>query len=175
MTLRISIVVAVMAVMAAAVAIVAVAGEDEEEAVGEARVTLEDLAFLAGSWTSSDGTFEEHWLPPAGGTMAAVSRMVRKGATVLYELSAIETGEDGQLVLRIRHFGPGLVPSPEEADGPLSWPLLESGEGRVVFEEPDRVFPRRVVYRLVTPNSMEVRLEGERDGEPRVITFQFTR
>ena len=146
------------------------AGEEEKPAVP----AVADLAWLAGSWRAgneSDG-FEEHWLPAAGGTMAAVSRNIHGGKTGLYELSAIEPGEGGRPVLRIRHFGPGLAPWKSEAEGTPAWPLLSAKKGEAVFEDPAREFPRRIVYRLVE-DDLVARLEPAEGAKNRPLEFRL--
>lgn len=145
--------------------------EPEEEAAGEEpapRATIADLAWLAGAWRMEhDGQrFDEHWLPPAGGTMAAVSRASSAAGTSLYELSAIEPGEGGALVLRIRHFSPGLVPWNSEAKGPGEWTLVRCQSQEAVFENPALPFPRSISYRIDADGVLVARL-APAEGSPR--------
>jgi len=132
-----------------------------------------DLGWLAGSWQTvqEDGSvWEEHWLPPRGGTSVAVTRWVKGRNTMLYELSAIEQGEKGP-VLRLRHFGPGLVPWRNEIDGPETWPFKSAKEKEIIFEDPKKDFPRRMVYRRPSDEVLVARLEGEE----REVEFRFKR
>jgi hypothetical protein len=71
---------------------------------------LASLDWLIGSWTGSVGenSIEEVWLPPVGGAMAGLFRWSKGGQVYLYELMTLEEAE-GSVVLKIKHFGPGLM------------------------------------------------------------------
>jgi hypothetical protein len=141
---------------------------------------LAGLAWLEGHWRSGgEDAFDETWLPAGGGSMAAVSRLVHGGKANLYELSAIEETDAG-LVLRIRHFGPGLEPWKSEAEATPTWALSKSAPNEVVFEDATRDFPRRISYRREAgsagkPDALVARLEGSKDGKPREMEFRLTR
>ncbi len=162
------------AALAVALSLAAAAVSREEDAP---KASVDDLAWLAGRWEEREGAgsaFEEWWLPPAGKTMAAVSRQVEGGATKMYELSAIEA--DGEsLVLVIRHFGAGLAPWKSEAAGAGRWRLVEAGKRSAAFEDPVHDFPRRIAYAAGKGDTLEVTLEGERDGHPSRMQFTFRR
>lgn len=49
--------------------------------------------------------------------------------------------------------------------------LLTLTEDEVVFENLQHDFPHRVAYRLERPDTLLSRIEGQRDGAPRVINF----
>ena len=174
-------VVAVAVAFAAALAPLVVAEDAPAPTpVPASKPTLADLAWLAGSCrVASDGeTFDETWLPPLGDGMVAVSRSVVGGVTKLVELSAIEATDAG-IVLRIRHFGPGLTPWKKDAGGAESWPLEAVRGTEAAFTEPSRKFPRTVRYRREPgaagkPDVLTARLEGE-GGPPGGLEFRFER
>jgi hypothetical protein len=139
---------------------------------GAVAPSLEDLSFLEGAWEGEhEGTFmREVWDPARGDAMVGHFMIVQDGHAGLYELFTVERQEDGGLVLRLRHFGWGLEPWASEASGPLSMPLREAAEGRAVFEDPERDFPRRVVY-SVEGERLTVRLEpGEGSEREEIVT-----
>jgi hypothetical protein len=151
----------------------------EEPGTKKPAATLADLAWLEGSWRSTDGKeiFDEIWTGPEGGSMAAVSRSVEDGRTGMYELSTIETTPTGP-VLRIRHFGAGLEPWKSEAAGTPSWPLAKLAGKEVLFEDPSRDFPRSILYRRETGKDGDVlvaRLEGKRGDKPVEMEFRLAR
>jgi hypothetical protein len=156
-------------VVLAAAAAAVLAGEESKRPTGVA-----GLAWLAGAWNSEDGgvAFDEHWLAPRGDAMYAVSRMVEGTATKLCELSAIEDATDGTW-LRIRHYSRSLEPWKMDAAGPLSMRMVQSSEGRAVFEDEKREFPRRIVYSR-EGDVLTARLEGTRDGKPADEEFKLT-
>ena len=135
------------------------------------------LGWLAGDWTmeAEGSTWDEHWLAPRGDAVLAVSRMVssKDGTTRLCELTAIEQTADGP-VLRLRHFSRSLEPWKSEAEGPITMKLAEQGERKVVFEAPEREFPKRLTYER-EGDVLVAKLEGEHDGKPAGNTFRFRR
>jgi hypothetical protein len=135
--------------------------------------TPDDLAWMAGTWRSEEGPmhFEEHWTAPWGGGLYAVSRGLSDGETTLVELSEITTTDAG-LVLRLRHFQPGLKPWESEKDGPLEWQLEELAENRAVFVDEAQDFPKRVIYERKA-DVLHAILEGERDGAPVRMAFEL--
>jgi hypothetical protein len=159
---------------AALVAVAALGPGFAAEGEGK-KATVADLAWMTGSWCSEHGgdRYEEHWLPPAGGSMAAVFRAVEGGKPDMYEISAVETGEDGRPVLRIRHFGPGLVPWKSEAEKTPSWPLASTAKDEAVFEDPAADFPRRIVYRLADASTLAVKLEPAPGSKRQPMEFRL--
>lgn len=139
-------------------------------------MNLEDLSWLAGRWRMAEGDtlWEEHWGAPAGDGMIGMTRWVQDGRTRLIELNFIRE-EAGEVVLRLRHFGVILEIPESEWSGPMEWTLRETAEGRAVFEDPERTFPRRIVYERLRDDLLSARLEGLNEGEPAVTEFRFRR
>lgn len=137
--------------------------------------TLDGLAFLAGAWeTEQDGeSMREVWDRPRGDAMVGHFSMVAEEEAVLYELLVIELDETGP-VMHLRHFGRGLEPWASEAAGPLTMRLTDLGEHRAVFEDPERSFPRRVVYTR-EGDGLRVDLEPASDADREGITISFER
>lgn len=139
---------------------------------------LAALSWMTGSWirTEGDEIFEETWLPPAGGTMAAVSRMRDEARTAMFELSAIAPGPDGVLVLMVRHFDAALTPWASEAGGPGRWTLSAHGARSATFTDPQRDFPRSIIYRSESEDVLEAELRGVEAGEhTRSVVLSFVR
>jgi hypothetical protein len=57
--------------------------------------TVEDLTWMAGYWTGSDGAVEELWLAPAAGMMVGIHRDIRNNERAFFEYLRIETRSDG--------------------------------------------------------------------------------
>lgn len=134
--------------------------------------TLADVAFIAGRWRGEmdGGATEEWWSPASGDNMLGMFRYVKDGKAVFYELMSIERTEEGP-VLRLRHFGPGLV-AWEEKDGATSWPLVELSPGRAVFELPDG--RKRLVFHRGGPAALTVSLDELRNGAWTSQPFAYT-
>jgi len=164
---------------AAAVLVVGgIVGAAGVEASGEETPTkgVAALGWLAGDWTTQEGplTWDEHWLAPRGDAVFAVSRMVssKDDTTRLCELTAIEQTAEGP-VLRLRHFSRSLEPWKSEAAGPMTMKLAEQGERKIVFEAPERDFPKKLSY-VREGDVLTARLEGEQNGKPSEHVFKFT-
>jgi hypothetical protein len=161
----------VVAVLAAVLPLVALQAEEEEAA---AAPTIEDLAWLAGTWRNEEGfmPFEETWTAPWGGTMAAVSRGLKEGKTSMVELSSIEP-HDGTLHLHLRHFEGGLKPWASEKDA-LVWTLAESKPNRAVFRNESRPFPREIIYER-DGDTLQAILAGVQGGRETRMGFDLKR
>jgi len=128
---------------------------------------LTSLTWLSGCWAAEGGEpgSVEHWLPPAGGTMLGLSRMVKKGRTVEHEFLQIRANAEGRLVYI-------ALPSGQKE---TTFTLASATEGAVTFENPQHDFPQRVIYRLLPGPRLAARIEGLRNGVPRGIDFPMKR
>jgi hypothetical protein len=130
------------------------------------------FAWLTGTWRHEEGDEVcDEWWSEAADTQFGAFRWRTGGKTRFLELFAIERTDAG-IALRLRHFGPGMVPL--EAEGPLEWRLAEARENEAVFENSALDFPRRVHYHRVGDTELACRIEGvSKDGEPRSHAFRF--
>jgi hypothetical protein len=137
-----------------------VVAQDSRPAV---RASIDDLAWLAGDWSMSDGArqIEERWISPAGGAMLAVSRTVRGGRMVEFEFLRIVQQAD-----RLAYIAqPGGRP-------PTEFVLTELTNRRATFENPAHDFPKMIQYTLRPDGTLEARVS---DGAQKAQTFTFTR
>lgn len=137
---------------------------------------LDSVAWLAGSWIGErDGDpLEETWFPPADGTMVGLFRWLKDGEVYLYELLSFEETGDG-LVLKVKHFRPGLVGLEEKGEWAL-FDLVGVEDGKAVFaERGDEVERSKVTYRAEGEDGMVGTFEEVRDGRPVVLTFRYER
>ncbi|MGD8319837.1 MAG: DUF6265 family protein [Gemmatimonadota bacterium] len=96
--------------------------------------TLSSVAWLAGHWKGEGlgGVAEETWLPPAGGAMAGVFRLVDADGVRFYEMVTL-VEEAGSLVMRLKHFDPALV-GWEERAATVTFPLLRVAPDTLWFD-----------------------------------------
>lgn len=132
-----------------------------------ASADLDELTWLAGCWSSTDGEAGsgEVWTAPAGGSMLGLARTVRDGRTVAVEFLQIRERDDGTAELI-------ALPS---GQGETRFRLLESSSRHVLFENPDHDFPQRVSYRLDAPGHLSAAIEGEESGRTRRVSFPLRR
>jgi hypothetical protein len=129
--------------------------------------TLESFAGLSGCWERTDksGTmFSEMWMKPAGNSMIGTGRTVRNGKTADFEFLRIEQQADGIYYI--------AKPKANATETPFK--LKSSNDGTYVFENPAHDFPQRLIYKF-NGTSLQARIEGTINGQPKGIDFPSTR
>lgn len=86
---------------------------------GEERpaATLEDAAWLAGSWTGTGfgKRFEETWNPPSAGSMVGLFKVFDDDGVSFYEIMLLMV-EEGSLSLKVKHFSADFTAWEEKGD-----------------------------------------------------------
>ena len=79
--------------------------------------TLEDAAWLVGSWTGTafGQEFEEVWNPPSAGSMVGLFKLYGDDGVAFYEI-LLMTVENGTLSLKVKHFNPDFSAWEEKSD-----------------------------------------------------------
>lgn len=123
--------------------------------------------WLAGCWRldRGDGAYEEMWLPARADGTLGVAREVRGGRTVSHEFQRIEVRPDGSAV---------FIAQPRGQE-PAEFRMVEHGQGRIAFENPQHDFPTRIEYRLVDLNVLHARIFGTVDGQTRTVEYPMQR
>ena len=131
-----------------------------------AAAELSALAWMAGNWTGvQEGVeIEELWLAPKGNSMLAVHRDVSNGRTVSFEFLRIEATAEG-ITYWASPKGKPAVP----------FRMVESQVNRVVFENAEHDFPRRIIYWLTDEGSLHAKIEGTLGGKPAAEEWKWRR
>lgn len=127
---------------------------------------IADLAWLAGCWeaVSGDRIIEEHWLAPRGDNIVGISRTVRAGRLVEFEVVAIrEQGQ--QLAYEARPSG----------QAPAVFTASSWSRTAVVFENLEHDFPQRIGYERKGDDRLLAWIEGTRQGAARRVEFPYQR
>lgn len=130
--------------------------------------TVAAAAWLAGHWTGEalGGVAEEVWTPARDGEMLGMYRLSRDGSTVMYELMTLAEA-DGTLLLRIKHFGRGLV-GREALDEAAEFPLVGAAAGLLQFAG--------LTIRREGDDAVTVFVAlGAQEGSPREAAFRYRR
>jgi len=137
-------------------------------AEGEPRpaATLDDAAWLVGSWTGTafGQRFEEIWSAPSAGSMVGMFKLFEGDDVSFYELMLM-TIEDGSLSLKVKHFNPDFS-AWEDKEDHVNFRLVKfsadelhfSGisfyrrsddhvDGYIVMKSKDGVNENKLVYR----------------------------
>jgi hypothetical protein len=117
---------------------------------------------MAGAWhgTSSDGEIDEVWSNPSGRSMHGTSRTVGAGRTSFFEFMMVEE-RSAEVV---------FIAWPK-AGTPTEFKLVEVSTKEVVFENPEKEFPRRIVYTHEADGMLHARAEGRVKGDARVDQY----
>jgi hypothetical protein len=110
-------------------------------------ITAADLGWLSGNWRGqlADNIIEEVWSGPEAGTLVGMFRWIQGDRVRFYELLVVESGERG-LVLRIKHFNPGLK-GWEEKDEAVNFDLVALAGQEATFLRQGGEEPLWMVYR----------------------------
>lgn len=133
----------------------------------EAQPTLDDAAWLAGHWRTTDGAqgfSEELWLPPAGGVMTGLFRYVGPDGFRVAELLLL-TEQAGGPILRFKHFN-GDYSTWEGEGPPVTLKLTEAGAERLVFADPDAETGgvERIIYARQPDKLLRVSISLKAEG-----------
>jgi hypothetical protein len=130
------------------------------------QVTLADLGLLVGQWRGEflGGTADEVWLPPAGGSMIGMFRLIDKDKVVFHEFWTV-VEEDGGVVMRLKHFHPDLKGWEEKNDAVVF---------KVVKVSADTVWFEGLTYRKGADGALQGFIAlGRKDGTAREEAFVF--
>lgn len=109
--------------------------------------SISDLAWIEGRWRGEcDGEpIEEHWSSPDCGSIMGMFRWMRNGKVRFFELFTVEQEGTG-LVLRIKHFDPGLR-GWENKDESATFDLAEHRDGEALWLRRGDKKPALLTYR----------------------------
>ena len=124
------------------------------------------LAWMAGNWAGiQEGVeMEELWQKPKGNSMLAVHRDVKEGRTVSFEFLRIEATPDG-----ITYWA-----SPRGRPA-TPFKMIEQSNKRVVFENAEHDFPRRIIYWMTADRLLHAKIEGTLKGKPAAEEWTWRR
>lgn len=129
---------------------------------------LAKFDWLAGTWTGEawGGRFEAHYSTPVGGRILGHSRLYKKEEVVYYEFEVFE--------LRGKAVTMTPYPGGERAGG---FELeRETSKGRkMVFENPDKDYPTRIVYERFAEDRLVITLSDPHGGGEKVEVFDLKR
>lgn len=124
---------------------------------------VQALDWMSGTWVhEADGArVTETWLGPANGLMVAANLSAGPGARKFFEFLRIADTAEG-----ISYYASPAGRPPTE------FKLKTLAERRVVFENPDKDFPRRILY-WRDGERLRARIEGEVNGSAKSEEWSF--
>ena len=136
-------------------------------------VSVSDFSWLSGVWYGQvgDDLIEEHWSGPAAGTLMGMFRWIHEGQVRFYELLTIEPDDD-RLLMRIKHFGLGLI-GWEEKDQAVTLALVGLQPGEAIFYRLGSDEPLWLFYRLEDENTLVAFFERDETGHKPEDEFRY--
>jgi hypothetical protein len=127
---------------------------------------LASLAWMAGDWMGVDGgvEMEERWTEPRGGMMLGIHRDVKAGKAVDFEFFRVAVTPEG-IVYFASPRGRPAVP----------FKAIESKNKRVVFENKEHDFPKRIIYWASDDGSLRARIEGDPGDKEKAMEWTWKR
>jgi hypothetical protein len=118
---------------------------------------------MTGTWVheAQGARVTESWVGPQNGMMVAANLSAWAGGKRFHEFLRIADTPEGFSY----YASPGGRPAEE-------FKLLEIGERRVVFENPAKAFPRRILY-WRDGDALMARIEGTVDGAAKAEEWRF--
>jgi hypothetical protein len=126
---------------------------DTAKAAARPKVDISKLKFLVGCWDvrlDKDNHAEEIWTMPSDNLLLSVTSYLNKEWATGYDFNRIETTDTG-VVLSILAKG-----KPEE-----TYMMKTLVNEYVLFENPKKTFPQRIMYRLASDGALIPRSEGD--------------
>ena len=138
---------------------------------GAFAATIADLTWLAGHWrgTLANGaTFETHYTDAEGGMIVSVSKEVKKGRVVAFELETFFE-KDGHLIYH---------PYPYGKKSEHAFPLIsfDAPAKRAVFENKEHDYPQTFTFEQPAPDRLVITLSGPgKNGQRKDIAYDLKR
>lgn len=126
------------------------------------------MAFLSGAWVGQawGGEFHAYYSTPDGGKVLSYSELSVDGKVVYHEFERFEARR-GEVV---------FTPFPKgKPANELRLLEIDVVGGRVVFENPDKDFPTRIVYHRVSSDNLVIMLSDPYGGSDKIEKFDLRR
>ncbi len=126
---------------------------------------IQRASWLRGCWElpTPNGSVEEVWTAPKGGSMLGLSRTIRDGKLAEYEMVVLR--EQGDQLAYVAH------PSGQR---PATFLSSRVSTSELVFENPAHDFPQQIGYR-VDGDTLLAWISGSQNGKTRRAEFPYKR
>jgi hypothetical protein len=128
--------------------------------------TVAQLDWLAGCWalTDAEAGSGEQWMAPAAGVMLGMARTIRQGRLRQFEFMQLRDTPQGLVFIAL-----------PDGKGETQFPLERADARSLSFHLATHDFPQRVVYASPDADTLDARIEGQFNGQMRVIRFPMKR
>lgn len=150
-----------------ALALLATLAAAPARAGAEEAPRVESLKWMTGCWgfETPGGRYEEFWTTPTVNSMLGLSRRTEDGVTREFEYMRIVTSGGG---------GFDFIAKPRDQEE-TRFNSLSVAAHRIVFENPEHDFPKKIIYEFTPPDQLKARIEGVSNGQPMGMNFPMKR
>ena len=126
-----------------------------------------EMQWLLGTWVNKteDDYSEEKWERKNDSTFFAFS-YTKVGKDTVFAENVLLQQNGERLEMMIVAFN-------QNENQPVSFGLISSEENKFIFENKKHDFPQRIVYTNPVKDSLHAWIEGQVEGERRVVDFNF--
>lgn len=132
-------------------------------------IQFKPLHSLVGTWKmeTARGVLYEAWQLSSNHQLAGKSYRIRNTDTVLLE----------QVDLRFKDGNILYIPvvRGQNNEQPVIFRLISITDDRYVFENKEHDYPQRVIYSILSKDSVHARIEGTKNGKDMSSDFRYTR
>lgn len=146
-------------------AVVAVAGPKSKKEPAE---QIASMDWLAGDWVGENwgGLFHAYYCTPEGGRVMSYSYLEKGGKKTYFEFEVFEP--EGENVV-FRPFPGGKKATP------LTMTACDAKKRKVVFENPEKDFPTKIVYQRVEDDRLVITLSDPHHDSDKTEKFDLKR
>ena len=126
------------------------------------------LQQLSGTWQmqTAKGLLYESWTKTAKNEMQGGSYKINGTDTIHFEIVKLSRQADGIFYVPVVK---------ENNDRAVSFKMISSANKKFIFENKEHDFPQRIIYHLVTKDSLHAWIEGTKNGQPGRSDYYFKR
>ena len=124
---------------------------------------------LTGDWRiqASRGVMYESWKNLSAGEMQGRSYKLNGKDTIVFENVRLAKRSEGIFYIP--------VVSNENDGKPVPFRLISTADKKYVFENKEHDYPQRIIYHLITKDSVHAWIEGTQNGKEGRSDYYFTR
>lgn len=122
---------------------------------------------LEGTWKNNNSNQFEKWYYNKGVPRANSFKVTSQKDTVVLERIKILKQKD-QLYFVAIVFN-------QKNEAPVRFKKTIETEESITFENKEHDFPQKIIYRVITPDSINASISGLIDGKEKIIVFPYTR
>ncbi len=130
---------------------------------------LQKAAWLLGSWkgVAGQGVSIERWYKQDDSTYAGMGLFIKGNVTLSQEsIKLVQTGKDLYYIPTVKG---------QNNDQPVTFKLISATDKQLVFENPQHDFPQKIMYSLVTSDSLVAVISGVEKGKEHAVSFPMLR